>query len=294
MRLWGLLPVSLLSVVCECTQLPIEAQRVTLVDVLSANSQYSSLLQLLQRTRLLPTLNKLRNATLFAPTNAALSGTMALYDDSVPDNVQAALRRQLLYHLVNSNDTSQPPQLIETLLFPHPKAGEGAPGNPPDSGGEPDGHSLLGGEGQKLEWSKADSVWHLRSNDQQANVLGSNITRAGNGLVLPVDHLLQTPKSVSHVLLEHPLLSQIRSLCSTEQLEEYATRANLTLFVPVDKAWEGDALDELEWKYLRSGFAQKDLLEVFQNHAASSTIAYAGRLAQQKTSTLRTCAPSHP
>jgi solute carrier family 25 carnitine/acylcarnitine transporter 20/29 len=287
MRFYNL-PWPLLSLALAQEQLPLQydTTRTTLTDVLSANAHFSSLLRLLQRSRLIPTLNRLSNATLFAPTNAALAE--AGFDDgdldlTAPDNIQAALRRQLLYHLLNytlplSNDTSQPTQLIETLLFPHPKAGHGKPGWPD----LPDEHSLLGGEGQKLKLAKDSNVTTLRANGKAAQVMMANASYAGNGLVLPIDRLLSPPKSISHALFDHPSLSQIRSLYSEAQLREYATRPNLTLFVPIDTAWEGNALDELEWRYLRSGFAEKDLLELFQNHAASNTIGYANRLEQEK------------
>lgn len=44
----------------------------TLVDALSADPDYSSLLRLLQRADLILTLNKLNGSTLLAPTNDAI------------------------------------------------------------------------------------------------------------------------------------------------------------------------------------------------------------------------------
>src|SRR5271170_8123863 len=81
----------------------------TLVDALSADPDFTSLLRLLQRARLIPTLNRLNGSTLFAPTNDAIKRhtssnslwNTALQDDqlSLNDNVHEQLRQELLYHL---------------------------------------------------------------------------------------------------------------------------------------------------------------------------------------------------
>lgn len=116
----------------------------TLVDLLSSDPSYSTLIHLLQRTKLIPTLNKLNGSTLFAPTNDAfkraneIQGSFwqgsfdddsDLWDDKnpnkkkKPDNILFELRQNLLYHLLNftlplspsdDNDTSLSPK----SLFP--------------------------------------------------------------------------------------------------------------------------------------------------------------------------------
>ncbi|KAF9010368.1 hypothetical protein BDZ89DRAFT_1143548 [Hymenopellis radicata] len=81
--------------------------RRTLVDELGDDPDYESLLRLIQRARLVPTLNRLDGATLFAPTNDAIEHhsfwNAALNDDSdsLTDNIQEKLRQQLFYHLLN-------------------------------------------------------------------------------------------------------------------------------------------------------------------------------------------------
>ena len=79
MRLWGLVPLSLLILASGVlsSQTPLNpplptVQSTTLVDVLNADKDYTLLLSLLQIARLIPTLNKLNGSTLFAPTNDAV------------------------------------------------------------------------------------------------------------------------------------------------------------------------------------------------------------------------------
>ena len=135
-------------------------ESITLVDLLSADPDYSLLLRLLQRSRLITTLNKLNGSTFFAPTNEAVRAAIVLphgdddrdlyiwidqelsdpHATAMPpvDNIQARLRATLLYHTLNYtlqyNSSDAPfavPHLHETLLQPHPKEGTGPPGEPP-------------------------------------------------------------------------------------------------------------------------------------------------------------------
>jgi solute carrier family 25 carnitine/acylcarnitine transporter 20/29 len=157
----------------------------TLVDVLSSDPEYSSLLRLLQRTRLIPTLNKLGNATLFAPTNDALararsdpssslhhlfplssSSSLSSEDEDdghtpTPflDNVLFPLRQTLLYHILNFTlpSTSSPlfpssgqPHSFETLLFPDSFSRNPTNNTAPAPPWLPAREGLLGGDGQRV------------------------------------------------------------------------------------------------------------------------------------------------
>src|ERR1700683_950521 len=120
MRFWvlTLLPLSTLA-----AQLPFHSTSTTLVDALSADDDYSSLLRLLQRARLIPTLNKLNGSTLFAPTNDAISRHPSC-NNALQDNIHEQLRQDLFYHILNYSIHALPTQLPEvqvhkTLLFPH-------------------------------------------------------------------------------------------------------------------------------------------------------------------------------
>ena len=115
---WAALPValtaSLLPLCISAAQVPWSqpaTASTTVVDALGADPDYVSLLKLLQRSRLIPTLNRLEASTIFAPTNDAVKRyadkdslwKSILEDDSfvVTDNIQERLRQQLFYHLLN-------------------------------------------------------------------------------------------------------------------------------------------------------------------------------------------------
>lgn len=134
---------------------PIEPSTSTIIDVLSSSEDFSTLLRLLQRTKLVPAINSLGNGTLFAPTNDAFArarqegGSLAAWaledgdeqDDAslvMQDNILHRTRGLLLYHLLNyslplpdpsppsddppptklSSTSNRPP--IFSVDFPHP------------------------------------------------------------------------------------------------------------------------------------------------------------------------------
>lgn len=102
------------------------------------------------------------------------------------------------------------------------------------------------------------------------------VQHATNGLLVPLDGLLTPPPSISKLLKSHPLLRKIPDLYSEEQLQQYAAgQANLTLFAPVDSAWDTD-LDDSERKYLKSGFATKDMRELWEKHVVQSVDGHIG------------------
>src|SRR5580698_5885448 len=103
LSLLALLPYSL-AIATHPTQLafysPQDTLSSTLVDKLSEDPDYTTLLRLLQRARLIPTLNRLNGSTLFAPTNDAIKRHPSLSRLSLltGDNVNEQLRQELFYH----------------------------------------------------------------------------------------------------------------------------------------------------------------------------------------------------
>jgi len=80
-----------------------------------------------------------------------------------------------------------------------------------------------------------------------------------------------------HVITSHPALRRLSGLLTPELLHNLTAEPHLTIFAPVDAAW--DALDELEWRYLQSGYADQDTDELVGRHASeNATAAYAYRL----------------
>src|SRR6267154_6320976 len=123
-----------------------------LVDALSADEDYASLLRLLQRARLIPTLNQLNRSTLFAPTNDAIARHKP-WQDALRDNRHQFLRQDLFYHLLNysihdlPNSPDSSPQVHQTLLYPRALIeGPPSPADPPRSPWFPEpGSGTLGG-----------------------------------------------------------------------------------------------------------------------------------------------------
>ena len=169
--------------------------------------------RLLQRARLVTTLNKLSNSTLFAPTNDAIRSALAdepalaaaLADGAEPlaDNIQARLRATLLYHTLNqtlaynvSADGPKRVAMFETLLLPHPDEGTGRPGEPPERPGPPD--SLLGGEGQRLRLSRRANTTFVGVDalGEGGVAIVKPAVRAHNGVLVGVGKMLEPPKSL--------------------------------------------------------------------------------------------------
>ena len=224
MRLW---PVALiLFPFVAPSQVPWSlSTSTTLVDALSADPDYTSLLRLLQRARLIPTLNKLNRSTLFAPTNDAIKrhssrnplwASLLQHDHQLDDNVQERLRHQLFYHLfkysILSLPTDQHTQTHKTLLFPHPlqPTSPNPPSSPPWM---PTPGGTLGGEPQRLRVAaRDDEAWV--GVDAFGNG-GSQIIKdqvdAGNGILFGIADVLDPPPDLG-LCPEYSLFALFSSL----------------------------------------------------------------------------------
>ena len=205
MRIAILAPLLVVPSVLAHIQQPLPATRsTTLVDVLSADPNYTSLLRLLQRARLIPTLNRLTSGVLFAPTNDAIKDHPLWLDflrgnpSLLTDNVQEQLRQQLFYHLLNDTDptlpTDEKPVVFKTLHYPRaPKAppSRTPPTSPP---WVPVPGGTLGGEPQKLRASSRDhKSWVGVDAFGKHGTLIVNRTEATNGIVFGVSKFLDPP-----------------------------------------------------------------------------------------------------
>ena len=185
---------------------PVRTTSTTLVDKLSNDSDYSSLLRLLQRAKLIPTLNRLNGSTFFAPTNDAIekhraSNSLwhtALSDSPLVDNVHEQLRQDLLYHLLNySISLPQEENILvtHTLHFPHeqtePPTHE-PPGRPPWM---PQPGGTLGGEPQRLRIAARDSAVYVGVDTfgKGGAKLVKGEVDAWNGILLGIDSVLTPP-----------------------------------------------------------------------------------------------------
>ena len=219
MRLLGLLLV--LAPLVASAQVPIHSSppstsSTTLVDALSADPDYTHLIRLLQRSRLIPTLARLNGTTLFAPTNNAIEHHAAynslwaagLYDDDdylePRDNIKEKLRQELLYHMLNS---TLPPfhhleglavQVHETLHYPR-KPIDPPTGNPPPSPPWiPKPGGTLGGRPQRLRLSSRDKgVWVGVDAFGKGGVkVIKDRVDATNGVLVGIDGVLEPPPSL--------------------------------------------------------------------------------------------------
>jgi len=244
-------------------------------------------LRLLQRARLVPTLNRLEDATLFAPTNDAIERyrntshvyARALFDtepipDALPDNEQHELRQLLFYHLLNYTIPLMPqefpsknPLILETLLYPnlplHSPTAEPPPWLPKPGG-------LLNCAPQRLRVALRDSKpWVAVDFMGRGGVeVVKEPVMASNGIVIPLGDVIPLPGNLYQEVASNPLLSEFSSILSTGMVETLSTSPHMTLFFPIDSAWS--ALDDIEREYLHSGYAERDVGRLVAMHSSSS------------------------
>ena len=213
MRLWTWAPVTLLASIplALASQIPLELHlksNQTLLDVLNADPDYVSLIKLLQRAKLIPTLNKLNGSTLFAPTNDAINRISdsnplwkAALDESVEfrDNIQAQLRQHLFYHLLNYTLLALPrdqiPQEHETLLYPRRPTQPPSRQPPPYPPWMPVPGGTLGGAPQRLRLSFRDNTTWVGVDAFGGGGVQAvkDPVNATNGLLIGVGSVLEMP-----------------------------------------------------------------------------------------------------
>lgn len=283
MRLCGCIPLTLLALVALSTTTQVAwnsdptIQPGTLVDVLNNDEDYTSLLSLLQKAKLIPTLNKLNGSTLFAPTNDAIKRhdlwrSALEYPTLLKDNVQEELRQQLFYHLLNYSVTEDPKdsttlQVLDTLHFPKLSLDSPTNKSPPYPPWIPIPESSLGNQSQKLRLTSRDGVaWvGVDAFGKGGIEVKKQKVEAVNGVVYGIAHVLEVPPDLGRVLSHEPSLSYFQKVLTPSMLNVINSTSELTLFIPVDSAWE--ALDPIERVYLESQFAADDLQRVLNMHA---------------------------
>ncbi|KAI0673554.1 FAS1 domain-containing protein [Trametes maxima] len=287
MRPWACIPLGLLAALplAAPAQLPLHhvvptTQSFTLTDALSADPDYVSLIKLLTRAKLIPTLNRLNGSTFFAPTNDAIkrhTSSNALWksalDDNTPefaDNLQLRLRQELFYHLLNYTlpiiPTERTPQQHKTLLYPRDYTEPPSQEPPPFPPWMPVPNGTLGTEPQRLRLSyRDDAVWAGvdASGDGGAKVIKDPVETA-NGLLLGLGEVIEMPPNLATVISRHPHLSYFSKILTQELAKFLNSTSALTLFLPIDDAWQ--ALPHYERLYLESEFAADDLTRILNMH----------------------------
>ncbi|KAJ6621583.1 hypothetical protein B0H10DRAFT_2162956 [Mycena sp. CBHHK59/15] len=270
-------PLLLLPLALPVTPSQLSIQSTTLVDALSADPDYTSLLRLLQRARLIPTLNRLNGSTFFAPTNDAIHRNTlwgAVVDDAtfiISDNVQEQLRQQLFYHLINYSLPAMPDppsvQVLKTLHFPRSPLEPPSREPPPSPPWMPIPGGTLGSEPQRLRVAARDQgVWAGVDAFGKGGVeIVKGKVDAGNGILLGIDNVLVPPPDLVHLISQHSSVSYFHKVLTPEIRALLNGTSELTLFLPVNDAWE--ALPDLERLYLESEFATDDLNRILNAHA---------------------------
>lgn len=291
MRLLGLFAA--FAPLVASVQIPIHsntpsASSFTLLEALSLDPNYTRLIRLLQRTRLIPTLARLNGTTLFAPTNKAIERHAAgnsLWDveqyadddsEGLRDNIHEKLRQELLYHMLNGTLPPFPQseessvQVHETFHYPQkpidPPQGDPPPSPPwiPEPGG------TLGGRPQRLRLSSRDKdVWVGVDAFGKGGVkVIKERVDVANGVLVAIDGVLVPPASLATVIPQHTSLSYFSRIKDTEVDKELEDLSGLTVFLPIDTAW--DSLHPIERLYLESEFATDDLLKILHGHAVGA------------------------
>ncbi|TFY65143.1 hypothetical protein EVJ58_g2169, partial [Rhodofomes roseus] len=280
MRPWSAFPLALLALAplgwsaqVPIHSAPVHTQSSNILNALYADPDYLSLVKLLQRAKLIPTLNRINGSTLFAPTNDAIA-KHALWQAALDaphdlrDNVQEELRQQLFYHILNYTIPALPTEQTSN-------AGT-APGPPwmPIPGG------TLGGESQRLRAAyREDTVWvGVDAFGKGGAEVVKELVEASNGVVVGVNRVLDMPPDLETVISQHPSLSYFHNVLTPEIHDFLNSTSTLTLFLPVDAAWE--ALPHYERLYLQSKYATDDLTRIVNMHAvARKHVKYADSFA---------------
>lgn len=223
--------------------LPAAGQTDTIIDVLSSSAEYSELLHHLQRTGLVPEINQMRRATMFAPVNSAFHGTA---EDEIT-------RELLLYHLANQTIASidiSSDTVVLTHAVPTSVVVNDTPVGVP---------ILLSREDDNEESGR----WLV---NRVAQVVECDMYAGYNrGVVQAIDTLLPVPKSLCRTLQDLPSTSMFSRLlgldfdCSKEMIPTLST-----FLIPTNKAFE--IYNEVETKYLQSPRAIDDRAKLFWRH----------------------------
>lgn len=227
----------------------------TVIDVLSQSAQFSELLRHLQRTGLVPAINRLKNITLLAPVNGAFAGVS---DDDVS-------REVLMYHLLNG--TVATPEVDGELVFNSLL---------PSSADYNDGRDEydISGEGMPVRLNRQadedNGGTHVLINGQSAIVEADLWAEPRAwGIVQAVDAVLEIPRPLCEAVAR---LKDAHKFTRLLWLEYNCSSPDmLTAFVPLDDAFDA-VFNDVEWNYLASAFGAEDARRLIQRHLVQAVI----------------------
>ncbi|KAG8875440.1 hypothetical protein FRC20_003854 [Serendipita sp. 405] len=272
----------------QASQNPLTTYSTTLVDLLSADSDYTQLLRLLQRTRLIPTLNKLEGSTFFAPTNDAIqryslwNDYLSFPESELTDNVNERIRQTLFYHILNYTLPSFPPtggvEIYRTLHFPRipvePPSGDPPPAPPwvPLPGGS------LNDESQRLRAAVREGKAYVSVDafGEQGIPTAKDPVSGTNCMLIGIHEVIEPPSSLANIIRGNPALSYLTNILPEAQMKALEITPGLTVFLPENKAW--NRLPRVVRLYLESQFSNADLKWIVGMHAAAGKLGYTTRL----------------
>jgi solute carrier family 25 carnitine/acylcarnitine transporter 20/29 len=200
--------------------------------------------------------------------------------------VNEQLRQELFYHLLNYTVILPKEKSIlvtKTLHFPHGSPEPPSRDPPPAPPWMPVPGGSLGVEPQRLRVAarKGGVIVGVDAFGNGGAKVVKDPVDAGNGLLVGIDGILPLPPSLgtchspipracvklvlAGVVSTHPSASYFRKILTPAVINRLNETAELTIFVPVDSAW--NALHPIEKLYLESGFAADDLTRIFEMHA---------------------------
>lgn len=294
--------ILLAPLVAFASQTPLHVTSTTLVDLLSADPDYTQLLRVLQRTRLIPTLNRLNSSTFFAPTNDAIhryslwSEYLTFPEDALGDNIHEQVRQTLLYHMLNYTLESFPPEstidTYNTLHFPRISPSPPSKNPPPAPPWLPVPGGSLNGESQRLRAAVRGSRPYVGVDALGENgvLVSKDPVRGTNCTLIGIDDVLETPSSVASIIRSTPSLSYLADILPDSQIEALGKSPGLTVFLPEDDAWS--TLHPVIRLYLESSFAHADLRWIVGMHVADGPLGYTDRFGASTKSMLSYVPPS--
>lgn len=287
------------------SQTPWEPTTTTLVDLLNVDSDYTTLLKLLQRARLIPTLNRLNGTTFFAPTNDAINRYILWNNFPSPplagpqqdeptwshafDNVNEQLRQQLLYHLLNYTLPHYPPEATEvltTLHFPRIPLEPPSKAPPPNPPWLPTPGGSLNGEGQRLRLAARDgkSFVNVDATGEQGIPVVKEAVYGTNSLLIGIGDVIDVPTDLATIVRKNPALTYVARVLQDSHFKILESVPGLTVFLPEDSAW--NELHPVERLYLESEFAEEDLRWILGMHTVNSNIGWSNTFGEHTNSTL--------
>ncbi|KAJ3573669.1 hypothetical protein NP233_g2274 [Leucocoprinus birnbaumii] len=178
----------------------------------------------------------------------------------------------LNYTIANLTTAKDTVQTLHTLHFPHKPVDPPTNEPPPHPPWMPIPSGALGKKPQRLravlsEEKDSGKVGVDASGEGGMNIV-KGMTDGGNGVVFGIDDVLVPPPDLgplATVVSAQQSLSYLNRILTPESTEFLNNTSELTLFLPVDKAW--DELNQYEKIYLESEFAADDLKRILNMHA---------------------------